>query len=61
MGVTGKRNFKGWFTKKIQYIGGNCLKRGLRQVADLRRGFEKKKGAVVFLKGGVDIPIHTMS
>ena len=60
MGVTGKRNFKGWCTKKIQYKGGNCLKRGLGQVADLRRSFEKK-GAVVFLRGGVDTPMHTMS
>ena len=30
--------------KKSQYIGGNCLKRGLRQFADLRDGARKRRG-----------------
>ena len=33
---------------------------GLEQLADLRRGFARKRGAV-FLEGGVDTPMPTMA
>ena len=45
---------------KNQYIGEDCLKRGLGQFAHLRGGGEVgKKEGVVFLRG-VDTPMHTM-
>ena len=50
--------FSGGFIKK-QYIGGNCLKRRAWTVCKFKGGLLKKRG-VMFLKGGVDTPIHTM-
>ena len=47
---------------KKQYIGGNCLKRGLGQFPG---GLSKKRGEGVFEAGGgggvVDTPMHTMT
>ena len=36
---------------KKQYIGWDCLKRGLGQFADLRGSFGKKEEGVMFLRG----------
>ena len=44
---------------KNQYIGEDCLKRGLGQFAHLRGGEGGKKEGVVFLRV-VDTPMHTM-
>ena len=44
---------------KNQYIGEDCLKRGLGQFAHLRGGEVGKKEGVVFLRV-VDTPMHTM-
>ena len=46
-GFTEKSDFQvGGFTKN-QYRGGDCLKRGLGQFANLRRGLGKKNGGGV--------------
>ena len=50
----------GGFTEN-QYRGGDCLKRGLGQFADLRRGLGKKKVVTVFEGGGGFIPQCTLS
>ena len=58
MGVHGKIwVLEEGFTKN-QYIGGDCLKRGFGEFADLRQGGLARKK--VFLSGGVDTPMHTM-
>ena len=50
-------SFRGGFTKK-QYIGGDCLKRGLGQFADLRGAWQERGGW--YFWGGRDTPMHTM-
>ena len=54
--------------RKIQVLGGghkkpiyreHCLKRGPWKTCRFTGGLGKKEG-VVFLKGGVDTPMHTM-
>ena len=50
MGVHWKIGFLGGGLTKNHYIGGNYLKRGLGQLAALRRGLGKIRG--VFFEGG---------
>ena len=51
-GFTEKSDFQGGGgVTKNQYRGGDCLKRGLGQFANLRRGLGKKKGGGVFEVG----------
>ena len=46
---------------KIQYRGGNCLKRGAWKVCRFKGGLGKKVGGCVFKGGTVDTPVHTMA
>ena len=51
-------NFRGEGLMKNQYGGGNCLKKGPGQFADLGGdGFWQERGG----GGGVDTLMHTMS
>ena len=51
-------------TKNLNWkiLNWNCLKKGLRQFENLRRGAWQKRGGSVFEGGGggLDTPMHTM-
>ena len=59
MGVHGKIWFLGGVHKKPIYRRELPKKGGLGQFVESKGGLDKKEG-VVFLRGGVDKPMHTM-
>ena len=59
-GFTKKPDFQGGGHKKPLYRG-KLPKGGLEQFADLGGGGLDKKDGLVFLRRGVDTPMHTMS
>ena len=58
MGVHWKISLLEEVSQKTNIGGGDCLKGGLRQFADLRGVGEEREGGV--FEGGVDTPMHTM-
>ena len=59
LGVHWKIQLLGGSSQKTDIEGGTAYKVGLGKLADLRGGLARKRG-VVFLREGVDIPMHTM-
>ena len=60
LGFTEISDFKGQGSRKTNIKGGIALKGVIGQFPDLRRDWSEKGGRM-FLKTGVDTPVHTMS